>query len=151
MLAGASQDSIDLLPSPASGAEWAKSLQTDEGHEGDQMFEFDGVTSAVIVPPSVLDHNLASTFTFSTWMKHKPQPGADKHVKEHVICSADDHSELPQSQFVVIKCILIANLFLNNTFSPFFPLRNEQASLCPICEELSPHSVVEERLLGWGP
>ena len=66
------------------------------------MYEFDGVTSAVIVPASVLDHNLASTFTFSTWMKHKPQPGADKHVKEHIICSADDHSmylKLECSQF----------------------------------------------------
>jgi hypothetical protein len=41
----------------------------------------------------VLDHNLASLFTIATWMKHKQHPDQDKHVKEHIICSADDHSK----------------------------------------------------------
>lgn len=92
-LCGASPDAVDLLPSPGLGAEWTKPLVSDEGHESDQMFEFDGSTTAVAVPPHVLDHNLASVFTVSTWMRHGIHPGQDKHVKEHIICSADDHSK----------------------------------------------------------
>jgi len=95
-LCGANANSIDLLPRPSQGAEWTRSLSTDEGRETDQMFEFDGSTSAAAIPSSVLDHNLSSKFTISAWMKHKPQPGADKHLKEHIICSADDHSEFNQ-------------------------------------------------------
>lgn len=41
-LCGASPSAIDLLPSPGVGAEWTKPLISDEGHESDQMFEFDG-------------------------------------------------------------------------------------------------------------
>uniref|UniRef100_V5GPF1 Calsyntenin-1 n=1 Tax=Anoplophora glabripennis TaxID=217634 RepID=V5GPF1_ANOGL len=40
-LCGASPSAIDLLPSPGVGAEWTKPLISDEGHESDQMFEFD--------------------------------------------------------------------------------------------------------------
>lgn len=49
-------------------------MATDEGHESDQMFEFDGVSSAVAIPEAVLDHGLSPQFTISTWMKHKPLP-----------------------------------------------------------------------------
>lgn len=90
---GASSESIDLLPNPGSGVEWTKSLPTDEGHESDEMFEFDGSTSAVSVPNDVLDHGLARSFTISTWLKHKTHVDQDKHTKEHILCSADDHSE----------------------------------------------------------
>jgi hypothetical protein len=86
-------ESVDLLPSPGIGSEWTKSLPTDEGRESDQIFEFDGASSAVAIPSDVLDHNLSSTFTIATWMKHKQHPDQDKHVKEHIICSADDHSK----------------------------------------------------------
>lgn len=86
-------DSVDLLPSPGIGSEWTKSLPTDEGRESDQIFEFDGTSSAVAIPSDVLDHSLASVFTIATWMKHKQHPDQDKHVKEHIICSADDHSK----------------------------------------------------------
>lgn len=86
---GASSESVDLLP---TGLEWTKTLTTDEGHESDQMFEFDGSTSTVSVPNDVLDHGLARTFTLSTWLKHKAHPDQDKHTKEHILCSADDHS-----------------------------------------------------------
>lgn len=90
---GASSESIDLLPTPGTpGSEWTKTLATDEGHESDQMFEFDGVSSAVAIPNDVLDHSLSSTFTIATWMKHKPQLNQDKYTKEHILCSADDHS-----------------------------------------------------------
>jgi len=94
-------ESIDLLPSPGIGSEWTKSLPTDEGRESDQIFEFDGASSAVAIPPDVLDHNLASTFTIATWMKHKQHPDQDKHVKEHIVCSADDHSKIENNPCVI--------------------------------------------------
>lgn len=92
-LCGASPSAIDLLPSPGVGAEWTKPLISDEGHESDQMFEFDGSSTAVSIPNHVLDHNLPPTFTFATWMRHAQHPNQDKHIKEHILCSADDHSK----------------------------------------------------------
>lgn len=92
-LCGASPSAIDLLPSPGVGAEWTKPLISDEGHESDQMFEFDGTSTAVSIPSTVLDHNLPSTFTIATWLRHGQQQGQDKHMKEHILCTADDHSK----------------------------------------------------------
>lgn len=90
-ICGASSQSVDLLPSPGVGAEWTKTLKTDEGHESDQIFSFDGATTAAVIPESVLNHSLSSTFSVSTWMKHAEHPDMDRHRKEHVICLADDH------------------------------------------------------------
>lgn len=107
LFAGASSESVDLLPTPgAPGSEWTKTLATDEGHESDQMFEFDGVSSAVAIPNDVLDHSLSSTFTIATWMKHKLQMNQDKLTKEHILCSADDHS----MRYIYI--FLMCNLFI---------------------------------------
>lgn len=93
--AGANSESIDLLPSSSSGAEWIRELPTDEGREGDQIYEFDGASNSVIVPEEVFDHNLTSLFTVSFWMKHEPPlDQSNKHIKEHIICNADDHSML---------------------------------------------------------
>nr|XP_042905858.1 calsyntenin-1 [Parasteatoda tepidariorum] len=91
-LCGASSDSIDLLPSPGIGAEWTRSLPTDDGHESDQIYEFDGTSNAVVIPESTLSHNLTDNFTVAFWMKHEPYPDHnDTHMKEHIICNADDH------------------------------------------------------------
>lgn len=115
-LCGASPDAIDLLPSPGLGAEWTKPLVSDEGHESDQMFEFDGSSTAVTVPTHVLDHNLAAVFTVSTWMRHGQHPGQDKHVKEHVLCSADDHKMNRHHYALFVRnCRLI--LLLRRDFS----------------------------------
>lgn len=92
-MCGASPSAIDLLPSPGVGAEWTKPLISDEGHESDQMFEFDGSSTAVSIPNSVLDHNLPPTFTIATWMRHGQHAADDKRSKEHILCSADDHSK----------------------------------------------------------
>ncbi|XP_049881469.1 calsyntenin-1 [Pectinophora gossypiella] len=81
----------DLLPSPGAGSEWTKSLKPDLGRDGEQMFEFDGETTAAIVPESILPHTLAGSFSITTWMRHAPAPDQDKHRKEHVLCLADDH------------------------------------------------------------
>lgn len=78
-------------------------IKHDEGRESDQMYEFDGSNTAVAIPNDVLDHGLSSAFTISTWMKHKPVTHQDKHVKEHILCSADDHSMLYFSKFLLIN------------------------------------------------
>ncbi|XP_046910255.2 calsyntenin 1 [Dermatophagoides farinae] len=93
-LCGANVESIDLLPSPTTGSEWIRDLPTDEGRESDQIYEFDGTNNAVIVPENVFDHNLTSKFTISFWMKHEPPlDQSNKHIKEHIICNADDHKK----------------------------------------------------------
>ncbi|XP_074603874.1 calsyntenin 1 isoform X2 [Brevipalpus obovatus] len=93
-LCGANVTTTDLLPSPGLGTEWTRDLPTDEGHESDQIFEFDGSTSAVAIPESVLDHNLTDKFAISFWMKHEPPlDHTNKHIKEHILCNADDHKK----------------------------------------------------------
>lgn len=88
---GLDPKTIDLLPSPGAGNEWAKSLKPDSGRDGEQMFEFDGETTSAIVPESILPHSLSTSFSISTWMRHAPREDGDKHRKEHVLCLADDH------------------------------------------------------------
>ncbi|XP_047540853.1 calsyntenin-1 isoform X2 [Vanessa atalanta] len=90
-ICGLDSKTVDLLPSPGVGNEWAKSLKPDSGRDGEQMFEFDGESTSAIVPESILKHSLGSTFSVSTWMRHAPPPDHDKHRKEHVLCLADDH------------------------------------------------------------
>lgn len=51
---------------------------------------FDGSTG-VTVPAEVMAHNLTRNFTISVWLKHEHHAGQDKHVKEHILCNADDH------------------------------------------------------------
>ncbi|CAG9820749.1 unnamed protein product, partial [Phaedon cochleariae] len=115
-LCGASPSAIDLLPSPGVGAEWTKPLISDEGHESDQMFEFDGSSTAVSIPTSILDHNLPSTFTIATWMRHGQHPNQDKHLKEHILCTADDHKMNRHHYALFVRnCRLI--LLLRRDFS----------------------------------
>ncbi|XP_063630057.1 calsyntenin-1 [Cydia splendana] len=90
-ICGLDPKTVDLLPSPGAGNEWAKALKPDSGRDGEQMFEFDGSTTAAAVPSSVLPSSLAGSFSISTWMRHAPPPDHDKHRKEHVLCLADDH------------------------------------------------------------
>ena len=73
IISGASGSSVELLPSPGAGKEWTAGLHSDEGHEGDLIYQFEGDFSATLVPDTVLPHNLTNTFTVSTWLKHKPQ------------------------------------------------------------------------------
>ena len=84
---------MDLLPSPGIGSEWTRDLHTDQGRESDQIYEFDGSTTAAVVPESTLNHTLGQRFSISLWMKH--EAGADKHAKEVILCSSDDRSESP--------------------------------------------------------
>ncbi|KAF4533082.1 hypothetical protein B566_EDAN017269 [Ephemera danica] len=115
-LCGASAESVDLLPNPGLGAEWTRSLPSDEGHESDQIFEFDGSSTAAVVPSTVLDEALSHTFTVATWMKHKQNQDQDRRAKEHILCSADDHKMNRHHYAVFVRnCRLI--LLLRRDFS----------------------------------
>ncbi|XP_043229306.1 calsyntenin-1-like [Amphibalanus amphitrite] len=124
-LCGADARAVDLLPSPTAESQWTRPLPRDHGHESDEVFQFDGTSTAVVVPPSVMEPQLGNTFTISVWLRHADHPGQDKHVKEHVLCNADDHRMNRHHYALFIRnCHLImllrreydeANL---NTFSP---------------------------------
>ncbi|CAG9796024.1 unnamed protein product [Diatraea saccharalis] len=121
---GLDPKTIDLLPSPGAGNEWVKSLKPDSGREGEQMFEFDGDTSAV-VPESVSAHSLPETFSVTAWLRHAPAPDADKHTKEHLLCLADDHKMNRHHYAVFVRnCRLILLLrrdFDNGDLNVFRP------------------------------
>lgn len=89
-LCGASTGIVDLLP-PPSTHDWTKPLPTDDGKEQDQIFSFDGKTTAIEVPASRFNHSLDSHFTIMTWMKHEPEASTTGHhgPKEHILCNSD--------------------------------------------------------------
>ncbi|XP_054091320.1 calsyntenin-1 isoform X2 [Zeugodacus cucurbitae] len=112
---------IDLLP---RNAEWTKDLSYDEGFE--PIFHFDGSTG-VIVPDTLLTHHDFSTRSFSiiTIFRHSSLATANKHIKEHIICSADDHKMNRHHMALFVRnCRLILLLRKNfnegdlNIFSP---------------------------------
>ncbi|XP_016992343.2 calsyntenin-1 [Drosophila takahashii] len=116
-----SQKMKDLLP---HGAEWTKELSYDEGVE--PIFHFDGSTG-VVVPDTVVDHYDFSTRAFSilTMFRHNSQGVTNKHVKEHIVCSADDHKMNRHHMALFVRnCRLILLLRKNfnegdlNIFSP---------------------------------
>lgn len=82
---------VDLLPRGGKSS-WTSGLVSDEGAES--VFHFDG-TSGAIVPKDLLqaDTFAAQPFTLQTQFRHHSIAHNDKHTKEHVICSADDHSK----------------------------------------------------------
>lgn len=99
-MTGASDSSIDLLPNPLLAGSWTKDLPTDDGHESDQIFAFDGKTTAIEVPSSKLQFDVGARFTLSTWMKHDSHSDDDddfsKHgVKEHILCHSDGDGNVP--------------------------------------------------------
>ncbi|XP_077168337.1 calsyntenin-1 isoform X2 [Paroedura picta] len=83
-LCGASPGTAELLPPPSSTANWTAGLLTDNGHDSDQVFEFNG-TQAVKVPDSVVTVNMKEPFMISVWMRH----GAGSREKETILCNSD--------------------------------------------------------------
>ncbi|XP_077370870.1 calsyntenin-1 isoform X4 [Festucalex cinctus] len=83
-LCGASSGATELLPAPSSSANWTVGLPTDNGHDSDQVFEFNG-TQAIKVPDGLVSTSLKEPFTISVWMRHGP--GA--HEKETILCNSD--------------------------------------------------------------
>jgi len=93
-LCGADEDSIDLLPSPTLTSNWTNAIPTDDGHDGDKIYAFDGKTNAVVIPDGHVDHTLREHFTLSAWMKHSfPSttmvPTHKNGNKEHILCMSD--------------------------------------------------------------
>lgn len=92
-LCGASDDSVDLLPSPSLTTTYTSTLHADDGHESDQIFYFDGQTNAVEVPTTHFNHSLHEHFTISTWMKHEYEDLTvspdGRPEKEHIMCMSD--------------------------------------------------------------
>ncbi|EDV90953.1 GH24001 [Drosophila grimshawi] len=112
----------DLLP---RGAEWTKELSFDEGPE--PIFHFDG-NAGVVLPDSLIGRHDFSLHSFSivSVFRHASQsPPLNKHVKEHILCSADDHKMNRHHMALFVRnCRLILLLRKNynegdlNIFSP---------------------------------
>ncbi|XP_053777929.1 calsyntenin-1 isoform X4 [Desmodus rotundus] len=83
-LCGAAAGTAELLPSPSGSLNWTIGLPTDNGHDSDQVFEFNG-TQAVRIPDGVVSVNPKEPFTVSVWMRHGPLG----RRKETILCSSD--------------------------------------------------------------
>ncbi|XP_036901189.1 calsyntenin-1 isoform X2 [Sturnira hondurensis] len=83
-LCGAEAGTTELLPSPSGPLNWTVGLPTDNGHDSDQVFEFNG-TQAVRVPDGVVSIDPKEPFTVSVWMRHGPSG----RRKETILCSSD--------------------------------------------------------------
>ncbi|XP_048375324.1 calsyntenin-1 isoform X4 [Sphaerodactylus townsendi] len=83
-LCGASSGTAELLPPPSNTANWTAGLPTDNGHDSDQVFEFNG-TQAVKVPDNVVTVNMKEPFVISVWMRHGP----GSREKETILCNSD--------------------------------------------------------------
>lgn len=83
-IVGASSGTAELLPPPSSAANWTIGLPTDNGHDSDQVFEFNG-TQAVKIPDGVVTVNLKEPFMISVWMRHGP----GTKEKETILCNSD--------------------------------------------------------------
>jgi len=104
-MCGASNQAVDLLPAQGEGSEWVNELKADEGKEAGPVYSFDG-RGGVIVPETVMTHEIGPQFTISTWMKHKGRP--DKHGKEQLLCLSDDHRKNRHHMSLFIRnCKLI--------------------------------------------
>ncbi|CAD7094141.1 unnamed protein product [Hermetia illucens] len=112
---------VDLLQ---KGTEWTKDLSYDEGLE--PVFHFDGTLGAII-PEAVMPHHDFASHPFSivTMFRHLNSSSTNKHAKEHIICSADDHKMNRHHMALFVRnCRLILLLRKNfnegdlNIFSP---------------------------------
>ncbi|KAL4645911.1 calsyntenin-1-like [Arapaima gigas] len=83
-LCGATSGTVELLPAPTGSTRWTASLPTDNGHDSDQVFEFNG-TQVVKIPAGVVSAVLAQPFTIAVWMRHGP----GGHDKETLLCNSD--------------------------------------------------------------
>ncbi|XP_026872143.2 calsyntenin-1 isoform X2 [Electrophorus electricus] len=83
-LCGASSGTVELLPAPSSTANWTSGVPTDNGHDSDLVFEFNG-TQAIRVPESMVSTSLREPFTLSVWIRHGPS----SREKETILCNSD--------------------------------------------------------------
>lgn len=113
---------VDLLP---KFSQWTKDLTYDEGGS-DAVFHFDGSSGAIVPSTTISQHDFAlRPFSISTIFRHHSIATNDKHTKEHIICSADDHKMNRHHMALFVRnCRLILLLRKNfnegdlNIFSP---------------------------------
>lgn len=113
---------VDLLP---KFSQWTKDLTYDEGGS-EAVFHFDGNSGAIVPSNTISHHDFAlRPFSISTIFRHHPVASNDKHTKEHIICSADDHKMNRHHMALFVRnCRLILLLRKNfnegdlNIFSP---------------------------------
>lgn len=116
---------VDLLP---KYSQWTKDLAYDESarDESESVFHFDGNSGAIVPSTAIAHHDFAAKpFSISTVFRHSSTASTDKHTKEHIICSADDHKMNRHHMALFVRnCRLILLLRKNfsegdlNIFSP---------------------------------
>ncbi|XP_046896922.1 calsyntenin-1 isoform X2 [Hypomesus transpacificus] len=138
-LCGASSSgTVELLPAPSSSANWTVGLPTDNGHDSDQVFEFNG-TQAVRVPEGVVSSSLKEPFTVSVWVRHGP--GA--HDKETILCNSDK-TEMNRHHYslYVHNCRLILLLRQDPTESENYKPAEFHWKLDQVCDKEWHHYVL---------
>jgi len=84
---GASRDYVNLLPDPVNEEAFTMYVPTVEDIGDVPIFAFDGQSTAVEIPGSVIDADTLGTgFTIATWMKHD---GEGNERKQQIVCAAD--------------------------------------------------------------
>ena len=109
MLLGAAPNFVDLLPSSSLPLWSDESSEETEGLRrlGDEIYSFDGATTAIEVPSGKLNHTLGDHFTISLWMKHNTDPDNEmlSDAKEHILCNADGDGECMCYLYCVHICV----------------------------------------------
>lgn len=107
------------MPSPDTEG-WTHNIPTDDGHEMDEVFSFDGHSTALEVPESVFNHVLHKRFTISAWLRHDASqvsyPQA-KSPKEHIVCMSDGDGKPKLVLFYYLIFIIQFDIF----FAPSLP------------------------------
>uniref|UniRef100_A0A672M8Y2 Calsyntenin-1-like n=1 Tax=Sinocyclocheilus grahami TaxID=75366 RepID=A0A672M8Y2_SINGR len=137
-LCGASAGTVELLPAPGNSANWTVGLPTDNGHDSDQVFEFNG-TQAIKVPEGVVSTTLKEPFTISVWMRHGP----GGREKETILCNSDK-TEMNRHHYslYVHNCRLVLLLRQEPTESENYKPAEFHWKLDQVCDKEWHHYVL---------
>ncbi|XP_039508939.1 calsyntenin-1 isoform X1 [Pimephales promelas] len=137
-LCGASTGTVELLPAPSTSANWTVGLPTDNGHDSDQVFEFNG-TQAIKVPEGVVSTTLKEPFTISVWMRHGP----GSREKETILCNSDK-TEMNRHHYslYVHNCRLVLLLRQEPTESENYKPAEFHWKLDQVCDKEWHHYVL---------
>uniref|UniRef100_A0A672R8B1 Cadherin domain-containing protein n=1 Tax=Sinocyclocheilus grahami TaxID=75366 RepID=A0A672R8B1_SINGR len=137
-LCGASAGTVELLPTPSNSANWTVGLPTDNGHDSDQVFEFNG-TQAIKVPEGVVSTTLKEPFTISVWMRHGP----GGREKETILCNSDK-TEMNRHHYslYVHNCRLVLLLRQEPTESENYKPAEFHWKLDQVCDKEWHHYVL---------
>ncbi|XP_017563927.1 calsyntenin-1 isoform X4 [Pygocentrus nattereri] len=137
-LCGASTGTVELLPAPSSATNWTVGLPTDNGHDSDQVFEFNG-TQPIKVPEGVVSTSLKEPFTISVWMRHGP----GGREKETILCNSDK-TEMNRHHYslYVHNCRLVLLLRQDPTESENYKPAEFHWKLDQVCDKEWHHYVL---------